>query len=74
VVFGTDLSHAFIERILPKLKQQLDLSAPEARTAPRLLPGSFGNDAEAMGAANLPFFNLFSTQSLEGNENKSRLN
>jgi predicted NBD/HSP70 family sugar kinase len=62
VVFGTDLAHAFIEQILPKLKQTLDASAPEARTAPRLLSGSFGSDAEAMGAANLPFFDHFSIQ------------
>jgi hypothetical protein len=27
-----------------------------------LLPGSFGNDAEVIGAANLPFFYQFSTQ------------
>jgi len=74
VVFGTDLGHAFIEQILPKLKQQLDLSAPEARTAPRLLSGSFGNDAEAMGAADLPFFYLFSTQNLNGYENKTQMN
>jgi predicted NBD/HSP70 family sugar kinase len=67
VVFGTDLSHAFIERILGKLERRLDTGASEARTAPRLLPGSFGNDAEAMGAANLPFFHLFSTQSHELN-------
>lgn len=70
VVFGTDLTHAFIEQILPKLKQKLDSSAPEARTAPRLLSGSFGSDAEAMGAANLPFFYHFSTQNHSNQENQ----
>ena len=62
VVFGTDLTHTFINQILAKLKQKLDSSAPEARTSPQLLSGSFGSDAEAMGAANLPFFYHFSTQ------------
>jgi predicted NBD/HSP70 family sugar kinase len=62
VVFGTDLTGEFINQIITKLKCKLNLSAPEARTAPRLLSGSFGSDAEAMGAANLPFFFNFSTQ------------
>lgn len=62
VVFGTDLTSAFTDQILAKLKRKLDASAPEARTSPRLLSGSFGSDAEAMGAANLPFFYHFSTQ------------
>jgi predicted NBD/HSP70 family sugar kinase len=74
VVLGTDLGHGFIEKILTKLKPKLDSSAPEARTAPRLISGSFGNDAEAMGAANLPFFYLFSTQNHTSYENKPQYN
>lgn len=62
VVFGTDLNNAFISQIIAKLERKLGSSAPEARTPPILLPGSFGSDAEAMGAANLPFFYHFSTQ------------
>ena len=65
VVFGTDLTSVFLEHIVAKLKRILDSSAPEARTSPRLLSGSFGSDAEAMGAANLPFFYHFSTQNPE---------
>lgn len=70
VVFGTDLTSAFIDRILAKLKRKLDSSAPEARTSPRLLSSSFGSDAEAMGAANLPFFYHYSTQNHSNSENK----
>ncbi len=62
IVLGTDLTNEFISQILPKLERKLDSSAPEARISPRLLSGSFGSDAEAMGAANLPFFYYFSTQ------------
>jgi predicted NBD/HSP70 family sugar kinase len=62
VVFGTDLTGKFIQHLLTKLERKLESSAPEARTPPRLLSGSFGSDAEAIGAANLPFFYHFSTQ------------
>jgi predicted NBD/HSP70 family sugar kinase len=63
VVFGTDLSGAFIQQLLTKLELKLASSAPEARIPPRLLSGSFGSDAGALGAAILPFFYNFSTQS-----------
>ena len=62
VVFGSDLTSLFIDQIISKIQRKLDSSAPEERCAPRLLSGSFGSDAEAMGAANLPFFHHFSTQ------------
>jgi predicted NBD/HSP70 family sugar kinase len=62
VVIGSDLGVGFIQQLITKLEQKLESSAPEARTPPKLLSGSFGNDAEAIGAANLPFFYHFSTQ------------
>jgi len=62
VVIASDLGSGFIRQLISKLEQKLASSAPEARTPPRLLPGSFGSDAEAIGAANLPFFYHFSTQ------------
>jgi predicted NBD/HSP70 family sugar kinase len=62
VVIASDLGDGFIHQLMTKLKKKLASSAPEARTPPKLLPGSFGNDAEVIGAANLPFFYQFSTQ------------
>lgn len=62
VVIGSDLGRGFIQQLITKLEQKMASSAPEARNPPRLLPGSFGSDAEAIGAANLPFFYHFSTQ------------
>jgi predicted NBD/HSP70 family sugar kinase len=62
VVIASDLGDGFIRQLTNKLEQKLASSAPEARTPPKLLPGSFGNDAEVIGAANLPFFYQFSTQ------------
>ena len=48
----------------PELMQRLDAGlraiAPESRGAPRLLRGSFGADAGALGAASLPMFLNFS--------------
>jgi len=62
VVIGSDLGREFIQQLITKLEQKMASSAPEARKPPQLLPGSFGSDAEAIGAANLPFFYHFSTQ------------
>jgi predicted NBD/HSP70 family sugar kinase len=62
VVIGSDLGRGFIQQLITKLEQKLASSAPEARNPPQLLSGSFGSDAEAIGAANLPFFYHFSTQ------------
>ena len=62
VVIGSDLGRGFIQQLITKLEQKMESSAPESRNPPRLLPGSFGSDAEAIGAANLPFFYHFSTQ------------
>jgi predicted NBD/HSP70 family sugar kinase len=62
VVIASDLGTGFIQQLITKLEQKLESSAPEARTPPQLLSGSLGSDAEAIGAANLPFFYHFSTQ------------
>jgi hypothetical protein len=62
VVIGSDLTGSFIPKLLARLEPALAECAPESRTPPRLIPGSFGSDAEAIGAANLPFFYNFSPQ------------
>ncbi len=62
VVIASDLAGSFIPRLLTRLEPALAGCAPESRIPPRLVPGSLGSDAEAIGAANLPFFNNFSPQ------------
>lgn len=60
VVIDTDAGAAFAERLMGKLREALLANAPEARTPPELLRGSFGSDAGAIGAASLPIFYSFS--------------
>jgi len=60
VVIDTDAGADFAERLMGKLKDALADNAPEARTPPELLRGSFGSDAGAIGAASLPIFYNFS--------------
>jgi predicted NBD/HSP70 family sugar kinase len=62
VVVASDLAGSFILRLLALLEPALAECAPESRTPPRVVPGSLGSDAEAIGAANLPFFYNFSPQ------------
>ncbi len=56
VVIDFDIDGGLADRLLADLAEALDAAAPEARYPPRLQRGSFGSDAGAAGAANLPIF------------------
>ena len=60
VVLGADIDGRFTEMVKNRLEVSLDASAPESRTAPKIVLGSFGSDAGAVGAASLPIFYSFS--------------
>ncbi|WP_349357608.1 ROK family protein [Stappia sp.] len=60
VVVDFDLDGGLPERFLAGLDAALARAAPEARRPPRLMRGSFGPDAGAAGAANLPIFANYS--------------
>jgi len=63
VVIDSDLDTSLLDKLLPLLNRALTDNAPEARKMPNLLPGSFGPDAGAVGAATLPLFFNFSPRS-----------
>ena len=59
VVIDCDFDEGLIDRLMSATGRGLAEITPEARRAPRLLRGSFGADAGALGAATLPmYFNL----------------
>jgi predicted NBD/HSP70 family sugar kinase len=60
VVIDSDLDRAIVDEIINWLQWRLTESMPEARNAPRLMRGSFGEDAGAIGAASLPLHLNFS--------------
>ena len=60
VVVDCDVDGGMLPRLLARLQAALEASAPEARSAPRVERGSFGQDAGALGAASLPMFFNFS--------------
>ncbi|MEJ8474788.1 ROK family protein [Roseibium algae] len=60
IIIDSDLSGAFAERLTSQLTEALEKAAPEARSTPDILFGSFGQDAGAIGAASLPMFFNFS--------------
>jgi predicted NBD/HSP70 family sugar kinase len=60
VVLGADLDGRFAEIMKNRLEVSLAASAPESRTPPNIVLGSFGSDAGAVGAASLPIFYSFS--------------
>jgi predicted NBD/HSP70 family sugar kinase len=60
VVIDSDLDRPVLDEIIGWLQWRLNESMPEARTAPRLMSGSFGQDAGAIGAASLPLHLNFS--------------
>ena len=60
VILGSDISGYLIEALKNRLEVSLADSAPESRTPPNILIGSFGTDAGAVGAASLPIFYSFS--------------
>jgi predicted NBD/HSP70 family sugar kinase len=60
VIIDGDLDPAILDEIINWLRWRLNESMPEARTAPQLMRGSFGEDAGAIGAASLPLHLNFS--------------
>ncbi|MFC0285225.1 ROK family transcriptional regulator [Kaistia hirudinis] len=60
VVLDADIDAGLVDALIARLGAQLAAEAPEARRPPRLVHGSFGRDAGAIGAASLPMFYSFS--------------
>lgn len=60
VVLGADVGGGLTARLCEALCASLAANAPEARTPPKVVTGSFGSDAGAVGAASLPIFYCFS--------------
>jgi predicted NBD/HSP70 family sugar kinase len=55
-VIDTDIEGDFVIELMRRLALALGAIEPELRIAPRLVRGSFGPDASALGAASLPMF------------------
>ncbi|WP_186396935.1 ROK family transcriptional regulator [Stappia sp. TSB10GB4] len=72
VVIDFDIDGGLPQRLIDELTRALALAAPQSRVPPRLQRGSFGQDAGAAGAANLPIFFNYSprTAILTANEGK----
>jgi len=60
VIIDADVDDGLIDALIARLERRLAATAPEASGPPRLLHGSFGCDAGAIGAASLPMFFSFS--------------
>ncbi|MBB3181572.1 putative NBD/HSP70 family sugar kinase [Variovorax sp. Sphag1AA] len=60
VVIDCDIDDGLIDKLVRRVDAGLREIAPEARQTPRLLRGSFGTNAGAVGAASLPMFFSFS--------------
>ena len=60
VVVDADVDAGLIDRLMQRLSVALAAAAPEARGTPRLVRGTFGSDAGAIGAASLPMSFNFS--------------
>ena len=60
IVVDGDLDRDLIERLVTRLRELLDAASPEARRPPRLMAGSIGRNAAAIGAAILPLHLNFS--------------
>ncbi|MCX5512225.1 N-acylmannosamine kinase [Kaistia algarum] len=60
VVLDADIDAGLVDALIGRLAASLAAHAPEARRPPRLVHGSFGRDAGAIGAASLPMFYSFS--------------
>ena len=56
VVIDSDLDRGWIDRLIDRTHHLLATAVPEARRPPRLVAGSFGATAGALGAASLPLF------------------
>ncbi len=60
VVVDSDIDGGLVDAVLGRLAAALERDSPEARRPPRLVHGSFGRNAGAIGAASLPMFFNFS--------------
>lgn len=60
IVIDADVGGGLTGTLKERLEAALAASAPESRTPPRIVAGSFGSDAGAVGAASLPIFYSFS--------------
>jgi len=60
VIFDADVDGGLVDTLIARLQAALDESAPEARSAARVVRGCFGANAGAVGAASLPMFMNFS--------------
>lgn len=60
LVLDGDLERALVERLVARLRDLLRAAAPEARHPPRLVAGTVGRNAAAIGAALLPLHLNFS--------------
>jgi predicted NBD/HSP70 family sugar kinase len=60
LVIDCDIDGGLLAELMTRIDAGLRLIAPEARQTPRILRGSFGVDAGAIGAASLPMFFNFS--------------
>jgi predicted NBD/HSP70 family sugar kinase/biotin operon repressor len=60
VVVDADVDGGLVDALIARLLAVLQAQAPEARRAPRVLHGTLGRDAGAIGAASLPMFFNFS--------------
>ncbi len=62
-IIDSDIRGSFVPGLIRALEQVLGEVPQEWRVAPRLLAGSFGPDASALGAASLPMFFNFAPHS-----------
>lgn len=72
-VVDADIDGGLIAQLMQRLDEGLRAIAPESRGTPRLVRGSFGADAGALGAASLPMFFNFSPRAdvLRGHGHKA---
>ena len=60
IVLDADVDSGLLDTLLDRLRVAMAATAPEARSVPALIRGTFGSDAGAIGAATLPMFFNFS--------------
>ena len=62
VILGGDLPDAIIDAIIARLVLETSVANRHDRSAPRVIRGRTGQMTAALGAAALPFFNVFTPQ------------
>ncbi|WP_421793452.1 ROK family protein [Hydrocarboniphaga effusa] len=60
LVIDSDVDAGLIDCLMERLRNLLQQQAPEARSVPEFVRGTFGSDAGAVGAACLPMFFSYS--------------